>query len=178
MYKSDQYRDQVIKFKSNFFTEKKYLYRPAEGITYYGALEFCKWLGAKEKCYYRLPSRLEWEYVAIGGLLSKGFKYTGSNNIDEVAWHKYNSKGETQRVGEKLPNELGVYDLLGNVSEMCNDTCRQCEKAVLKNDVQIIIKGGSYHFLRRCTITSWQCGSLNSGATGVGFRIVKEIEAL
>jgi len=69
---------------------------------------------------YRLPTEAEWEYVARGGNKSKGYKYSGSNNIDDVAWYSSNST-YTHEVGTKQANELGIYDMSGNVAEMCWD---------------------------------------------------------
>jgi len=71
---------------------------------------------------YRLPTEAEWEFAARGGHGSPGnFTYSGSNNIDEVAWHEGNSAGSTQEVGSKMPNALGLYDMSGNMCEWCWD---------------------------------------------------------
>lgn len=70
---------------------------------------------------YRLPTEAEWEYAAKGGNLSKGYKYSGSNNVDEVSWFQDNSGNRPQKVGLKKPNELGIYDMSGNVFELCWD---------------------------------------------------------
>jgi formylglycine-generating enzyme required for sulfatase activity len=70
---------------------------------------------------FRLPTEAEWEFCAMGGNNSKGYKYSGSNNIQEVAWHKDGFCNETHPVGEKYPNELGLYDMSGNVFEWCSD---------------------------------------------------------
>lgn len=71
--------------------------------------------------YFRLPTEAEWEFAARGGSLSKGYLYAGSNYINDVAWYVENSPESTQAVGKKQPNELGLYDMSGNVMEWCSD---------------------------------------------------------
>lgn len=68
-----------------------------------------------------LPTEAQWEYAARGGKCSKGYKYAGSNDLGSVAWYYGNSNGETHDVKQKQPNELGLYDMSGNVNEWCND---------------------------------------------------------
>ena len=94
---------------------------PVINVTWYGAIAYCDWLSEKEGQPYRLPSEAEWEYVARGGVKSKGFLYAGGHKLKEVGWYSKNSHGQTKPVGLKQPNELGLYDMSGNVREWCAD---------------------------------------------------------
>ena len=94
---------------------------PVEMITHIDIQQFIQKLNALTGKNYRLPTEAEWEYAARGGNRSKGYKFSGSDNADLVAWHAGNSKGTTHPVGEKEPNELGIYDMSGNVWEECSD---------------------------------------------------------
>jgi len=94
---------------------------PVVHVSWEDAQEFIAKLNTVTGKNYRLPTEAEWEFVARGGTKSKGYKYSGSNDFNAVAWNKFNSGQKTHPVGMKAPNELGIYDMSGNVWELCND---------------------------------------------------------
>ncbi len=132
---------------------------------------------------FRLPSEAEWEYAARGGKRSDGLRYAGSNVLDEVGWYAENSHDQTQPVGLKMPNELGLYDLSGNVFEWCEDYAYTLID-IIKNDdgsTQIedgdpfwrVLRGGSYLSPANVLLSTYHYGfPIYTRTRNMGFRVV------
>ncbi len=118
---------------------------PIDFVSWYGATEYCKWIGG------RLPTEAEWEYASKGGIKSQHYTYSGSNLINEVAWFSKNASSP-QKVGIKKSNELGLFDLSGNVWEWCSDYKGEYPNGPVINPtgpdqaVWRIIRGGSCNY--------------------------------
>ena len=93
---------------------------PIVNVSWDNAIAYCQWLKEKTGKHYRLPTEAEWEFAARGGIKSKGTLFSGSQTPDSVAWLQSKSNGP-MAVAKKLPNELGLYDMTGNVWEWCSD---------------------------------------------------------
>ncbi len=94
---------------------------PVENVSWNDIQTFLQKLNKMTGKTYRLPTEAEWEFAARGGNSSQGYRYSGSNNLDKVAWYWENANGKTHPVGGKIKNELGLYDMSGNVREWCAD---------------------------------------------------------
>ena len=94
---------------------------PVENVSWEDCQEFVRKLNRLTGKTFRLPTEAEWEYAARGGSKSRGYKYSGSDNIGSAAWYDDNSGSRTHAVASKSPNELGLYDMNGNVYEWCQD---------------------------------------------------------
>ena len=95
--------------------------RPVEQVSWNDAEEFCAKLSRMTGRHFSLPTDAEWEYAARGGKKTKGYEYAGSSDPNEVGWYYKNSEQQTHPVGRLKPNELGIYDMCGNVAEWCQD---------------------------------------------------------
>ena len=111
----------ISRESDRFVVESGYEDHPVIYVSWFGARAYCTWLSSKIGEEVRLPTEAEWEYAARGGKKSRGYTYSGSDSIGEVAWYANNSNDRVQKVGGKSPNELGLYDMTGNVWEWCSD---------------------------------------------------------
>lgn len=141
---------------SNFKGDK----RPVENVSWDDCQTFLRILNAITGKQFRLPTEAEWEFAARGGNKSRGYKYAGSNDINSVAWCAENSNGQTHPVGQKSPNELGLYDMAGNVWEWCSDwygdyssSSQMNPQGPLSGYFRVHRGGSCFHFSRRCRIS-------------------------
>ena len=120
---------------------------PVNNVSWDDCQQFIQKLNQLTDKTFSLPTEAQWEFAARGGNLSQGYKYAGSNILDEVAWYSGNSNGKTHLVAQKKPNELGLYDMSGNVWEWCEDWYGSCSEVP---DIQYNPKGPSSGHLRVC----------------------------
>ena len=125
---------------------------PVEQVSWNDCQEFLSKLNRITGKTFRLPTEAEWEYAARGGKKSRGYQYSGSNNLSDVAWYYKNSGIKTHTVGTKQANELGIYDMSGNVSEWCQDRYGDYSKSSQTNPkgstsgALRVLRGGCYSY--------------------------------
>jgi len=161
---------------------------PVIHISWNDATAYCEWLSQKTGQTYRLPTEAEWEYAAKGGIKGGGFKYAGSNTIDDVAWYSTNSGSKTHPVGQKNANEIGLFDMSGNVWEWCSDWYGEKYyeefRASTANNPKgpttgeyAVLRGGSWYNLVnlcRASLRYWYTRSVR--LNNVGLRVARAVE--
>lgn len=163
---------------------------PVYYVSWNDAQEFCKKLSKLTGKKYALPTEAQWEYAARGGGKSKGYKYSGSNDIGEVAWYegyeigwvgrsdRFN--GSVHPVGTKAPNELGIYDMSGNIYEWCSDGWGNYSGDAQTNPTGVaesaghVLRGGCWISgdAKECRVSGRSWGRSGSRTYRYGFRVV------
>ncbi|MCQ2315010.1 MAG: SUMF1/EgtB/PvdO family nonheme iron enzyme [Bacteroidales bacterium] len=152
---------------------------PVEQVSWDDCQTFIRKLNSLTGANFRLPTEAEWEYAARGGSRSRGYKYSGSNSINDVAWYTDNSGSKTHVVGTKSPNELGIYDMSGNVWEWCQDwygsysSGSQTNPQGPSSGSSRVLRGGSWLSRARLCRVSNRFNNTPAGGLNIfGFRLV------
>ena len=138
---------------------KKCSKRPVTNVNYFEVQEFLRRIDSITGMKFRLPTEEEWEYAARGGKYSKGYIFSGSNEVERVAWHNGNTS-KLKKVKKRAANELGIYDMSGNVWEWCSSRYRFFDKernATLGKDGEMYcIRGGGWQLPKTSCRVSWR----------------------
>lgn len=156
---------------------------PVEMVTMRDVNKFIKKLNELTGMTFRLPTEAEWEYAAKGGAKSQGYDYSGSASVDDVAWYNDNSMSKgPQPVASKKPNELGIYDMSGNVYEWCsdwydvyNDEPQVNPEGPVKK-VYRVRRGGAWNMpMRYCRSTNRSFFAPGKCDSNIGFRLALDV---
>lgn len=138
--------------------------RPVINVSLEDIDDYCEWLADETGKFFRLPSEAEWEYAARGGdVATRITKYAGKNDVNRVAWYEENSDGQSHPVGEKTANDLGIYDLSGNVWEICADVWHDSYKNAPTDGSPWISEGKANRSVVRGG--AWDCDSTGCRVT-------------
>ena len=175
--------EQIMGWNNSFFACDKC---PVNNLSWFNMLLFIERLNSATGKEFSLPTEAQWAYAARGGNKSQDYKYSGSNDINDVAWYADNAKNKSHPVGLKKPNELGLYDMTGNLWEFClDDMSRQAytfteshnpfmgDKENLKQKAMKVIRGGGYEFSATENLVFMRDGATNNvRMADIGFRLV------
>ena len=154
---------------------------PVVNVNWNECAQFVEKLNVLTGKEFRLPTEAEWEYAAKGGVNGRmnGFKYSGGNNLHNVSWNEENSGGQIQKVAQKKPNELGIYDMSGNVWEWCFDWYASYPKGQVENPKgpdfgeKKVCRGGSWASKgKECRISIRESEFPDESGSDIGFRLV------
>ena len=144
---------------------------PVEKVSWTDCNTFITKLNAAIGKNFRLPTEAEWEYAASGGNKSQGYTYSGSNTIEDVAWYKDNASSKTHPVAQKQPNELGIYDMSGNVWEWTSDKYSTDYNSDRTSSNRVLRGGGWYYVATHSRFASRNSNSESSANDGLGLRL-------
>ena len=153
---------------------------PVENVTWSDCHEFIAQLNALTGRTFRLPTEAEWEFAARGGKKTQSFRYSGSDTVDHVSWCSGNCNDSTRMVASKAPNELGLYDMSGNVLEWCEDWYGQYpeEEQTSPRGPETgsvkIVRGGAWFMDPKYSRVSFRAGYNPKKGYGAGLRLVME----
>ena len=151
---------------------------PVENVSWNDCQTFLRKLNAMTGKNFRLPTEAEWEFSARGGNWSRGYQYSGSNVLSDVAWYYDNSGSKTHNVGTKAPNELGIYDMSGNVWEWCQDwkgsyigSAQTNPKGPSSGSYRVDRGGSWFNFAWSCRVACRYCHTPDYRYFDLGFRL-------
>ncbi len=147
---------------------------PVENVSWNDCLAFVEKLNILTGLNFSLPTEAQWEYAARGGKFSKGYKYSGNNEPNDIMWYKENSNHQTHKIGTKAPNELGLYDMSGNVWEWCSDQYNSYEETQKSQyGLYYVMRGGGWgNDTRYCRVSDRANSCPDSANDYSGIRLV------
>ena len=152
---------------------------PVENVSWNDSQTFLRKLNAMTGKNFRLPTEAEWEFAARGGNRSRGYQYSGSNVLSDVAWYDDNSGRKTHNVGTKAPNELGIYDMSGNVWEWCQDwkgsyssSAQTNPKGPSSGSLRVFRGGSWFEFAGSCRVALRSSNAPGISYFNLGLRLV------
>lgn len=178
--------EQIMGWNNSFFFCDKC---PVNNVSWFNMQLFIERLNTATGKKFSLPTEAQWAYAAKGGNKSKGYKYSGSNEINDVAWFAGNANNKSHPVGLKKPNELGLYDMTGNLWEFClDDMSRNAytltgshnpflgDKNNLKRKTLKVLRGGGYEFSAIENLVFMRDGATNNvRMADMGFRLAMKV---
>ena len=163
--------------------------RPVEEVSWHDVQDFIKKLNKETGKKFRLPTESEWEYAARGGSYRQDYRYAGSDRLKQVGWYEKNSDNQTQEVGKLMANELGLYDMIGNVWEWCEDDWHNnYNRGPIDGSAWIdgpkrgayrVLRGGSYfNYAVFCRSTNRYWNEPDGRSDALGFRLVLPLQSV
>ena len=151
---------------------------PIRSVNYKNAIGYCEWLSEELDRNVMLPTEAQWEFAARGGNYSKVYNYSGGHSLNLVGWNRDNSGGKVHIVAQKKPNELGLYDMSGNVYEWCRDwygdylTIQHNPTGRIYGDTRVL-RGGSFsNNVASCRVANRNRSKQDTRNSNRGFRVV------
>lgn len=188
-YNEDKYTQLIKQANGTYVPKPGTEQYPVASVNWYGAKAYTEWLTEQTQKPYRLPTEAEWEYAARGGRLSKGYRYSGSDSIGEVAWYYGGAENSgtgwgfkqdygSHPVGQKAPNELGIYDMSGNLKEWCTAVYAPHYGDTPASSSYTVLRGGSWdNGIEDQRVSAREPATYTSGfGVNKGFRVAMDLD--